>query len=386
MWCCGDRSALALFSGFGVLLCHGLCPPVASLCGVCCDLNLALLQTCVERSANWPAAYFWLPHPGSVWTLLYYLCVGLLLNLRSRRSACWGWASAAVAWGLITVVSLRWSGIAPPTSLRATFLAVGHGTCVLLEMPAGQNLLYDCGRRGPPEPATDIVARYLWRRRIRRLEGVILSHADADHYNLLPGLLERFRIECVYVAPSLWDGPSASLAALRQDLRSRGVTIHEVQSRDNLPAPSGCRLRILHPSGLRRPAATDNALSLVLSVQCRGGSLLLPGDLEGRGLDEVLQQQPPAADLMMAPHHGSPASDPQRVLAWSAARWMVVSGQEPRDLRVLRSRIGASGVGLLHTAVDGAVVVTIDDDQLHVESFFHPAARYASAKRYDRCP
>ena len=33
----------------------------------------------------------------------------------------------------------------------------------------------------------------LWHRGITRIDGMILSHADVDHYNAVPGLLERFR-------------------------------------------------------------------------------------------------------------------------------------------------------------------------------------------------
>lgn len=378
--------ALALFSGFGVLLCHALCPPAAHLCAVCCDLNLAVLQAGVERAAHWPAAYAWIPSPGPVWTLGYYLVIGPLLTLRSRRSVCWGWATTATAWALVTAVCLHGSGIAPPTQLRATFLSVGHGTCVLLEMPAGYNLLYDCGRRGPPESATDSVARYLWWRRIRHIDAIVLSHADADHYNLLHGLLERFRVGCVYVPPDLWDQPSLSLAAVRQDILSHGVPMREVRMRDELPAPPGCRLRVLHPSGESLHTATDNAQSLVLTVHCNSSTLLLPGDLEKQGLDRLLQQPPPAADLIMAPHHGTPTSEPQRLLAWSPAPWMVVSGQDARDLRRLRSRLACAGVGLWHTAHHGAVFVTVSNGRLRVDSFLHPIDRYASAKRYDRCP
>ena len=42
--------------------------------------------------------------------------------------------------------------------LQCTFLAVGHGTCVVLEFPGGQTLLYDAGSLGSPESAANIVS------------------------------------------------------------------------------------------------------------------------------------------------------------------------------------------------------------------------------------
>ena len=104
---------------------------------------------------------------------------------------------------------------------------MGHGTCVVLETPDGQTLLYDAGSLGPPEFATESVAGYLWQRGIMRIDGIILSHADVDHYNAVPGLLERFRVGAVYVSPVMFDwygatGPERGAAGVaRRDRRGR---------------------------------------------------------------------------------------------------------------------------------------------------------------------
>src|SRR5207344_1165443 len=104
-------------------------------------------------------------------------------------------------------------GVAPPIGractvrhdMRVSFVAMGHGACVVLETPDGRTLLYDAGSLGSPEYATQSVAGYLWDRGILRIDGIILSHADIDHYNAVPGLLERFRVGAVYVSPMMFD-------------------------------------------------------------------------------------------------------------------------------------------------------------------------------------
>ena len=53
-------------------------------------------------------------------------------------------------------------------------------------------MLYDAGRFGSPVMGTHSIAGFLWSRGITHLDAVILSHADVDHYNALPGLIERF--------------------------------------------------------------------------------------------------------------------------------------------------------------------------------------------------
>ena len=59
------------------------------------------------------------------------------------------------------------------------------------------------------------MAGYLWSRGITHVDAAVISHADADHYNALPSLLEQFSIGAVYVSPVMFAEPSVALSALR---------------------------------------------------------------------------------------------------------------------------------------------------------------------------
>ncbi len=78
--------------------------------------------------------------------------------------------------------------------MRCTFLAVGHGGCTVLEAPDGRTLLYDAGALGGPEGDRPPNLAFLWHRGISRIDEVFLSHADLDHFNGLPALLDRFAV------------------------------------------------------------------------------------------------------------------------------------------------------------------------------------------------
>ena len=79
-------------------------------------------------------------------------------------------------------------------AVLARSLPVGHGGCTVLETPDGRTLLYDAGALAGPEVTRRQIAPFLWSRGIRRIDEVILSHADLDHFNGLPSLLDRFAI------------------------------------------------------------------------------------------------------------------------------------------------------------------------------------------------
>ena len=72
---------------------------------------------------------------------------------------------------------------------------------------------------------------------------------------------------------------------------------------------------------------SDNANSLVLMVQYLDHRILLTGDLESPGLDDVLAEQPIACDVLLVPHHGSRLGSPESLAAWSTPRWAVISGR-----------------------------------------------------------
>src|SRR5438128_7169068 len=105
----------------------------------------------------------------------------------------WSWCVLALLVWL--TVGLANSAARPRADeLRCTFLAVGHGGCVVLETADGRTLLYDVGSLGGPEMTRRHLAPFLWQRGIRRIDEVFLSHADLDHFNGLTALLERFAL------------------------------------------------------------------------------------------------------------------------------------------------------------------------------------------------
>ncbi len=64
-------------------------------------------------------------------------------------------------------------------TLEGDVLAIGHGLAVVLQLPAGQTILYDCGRMGDPRVGRRIIAPALWSHGLTRVDSVYLSHADA---------------------------------------------------------------------------------------------------------------------------------------------------------------------------------------------------------------
>lgn len=103
----------------------------------------------------------------------------------------------------------------------------------------------------------------------------------------------------------------------------------------------------------------DNANSIVLLIEFAGCRILLPGDLESPGLDDVLAEEPIDVDVAMAPHHGSARSSPAGFAAWCRPEHIIISGGHGRDAGEATALYQDASAKVLHTAEVGAVSVTL---------------------------
>ena len=92
----------------------------------------------------------------------------------------WAWGCLGLWLVFAAVLGHRF---APRDQLVCTVVSVGHGAAAILEMPGGPVMLCDAGRMGSPIGGARDISTCLWSRKIKRLDAIVLSHADADHFN-----------------------------------------------------------------------------------------------------------------------------------------------------------------------------------------------------------
>ena len=321
-------TSLALLAAGLALGLSAIAEPLGAPCAWICSVLLSWTERIVRWGAERSWGHWFVAGPTWQWALVFYALLGLAVAATVgrwplRRGAWWalaGW----VTWGLALSVFPQRNG----SALEADVLAVGHGLAVIVQTDDGRTLLYDCGRMGEPSVGRRIVAPALWSRGITRIDELILSHADSDHYNGLPDVLERFAIGAVRIAPGFGGAKNPGAEQLLARVRARGIAVRPIAGGDHW-AWGRARFDVRHPAAGWLPEASDNARSVVLDIEAYGRHALLTGDLEREGLPALKARPGPPIDVFLSPHHGGRSANPAWLYAWARPAQVVVSQRPP---------------------------------------------------------
>jgi competence protein ComEC len=398
--------AVAMAWGFLCLVTATVSATLAAACGWACDGTLRCIGAVVSWAAGLPGGYWWVAGPPAWWVAGWYVLLAaiLLVVSRERLTRISTWGTVAAAW-----VVVGWAGVAAPrlsclqhaelrgsqhAGMRTVVAAMGHGCGIVVRSPTGRCLVYDAGRLGAPSAARRAMAGVLWHEGVSRIDTLVISHADTDHFNAVPELLERFAVREMVVPPPFLESDSWAVREVLRLARAAGIPVRSATAGESFALDPLCRVRVLHPTAssddphvhevalkdARGDAiATDNETSLVLAVESAGRRLLLTGDLEGQSLARFIASDPDSCDVLVAPHHGSRTSLPPDIARATAADWVIVSGVGAAgwpEVREAYSRARGDGdrVAVVKTGADdastgGAIAVEFTASTVRVEQF-----------------
>lgn len=348
---------VVLWCGYALLFCGLFIPPLTPVFGFLFDNGLSFFLAIVDGAQRLSWGHQFVPGPANWWLVGFYaLLVAAIFGGPQRGVRRWG------ARGMLCFCVLGLAVAVIPHNgpqLRCTFFSVGHGSAILVELPGGRTLLYDAGQLHDAGRTERIIENGAWELGIGRLDAVVLSHADVDHFNAVPGLMDKLPVAGVYVSPSLLDTRQPAVVALCDAIISSGIPLHSLGTDDQLLLDDDVDIRVLVPAGDVQ-GGSDNANSLVLSIEYRERVILLTGDLEGEGLLALFATPSRDVDVLSSPHHGSLAANTSDLAAWCRPQWVIASGGRKSPTTALREIYGP-GTDVLSTWTSGAVTVTIDD-------------------------
>lgn len=233
---------------------------------------------------------------------------------------------------------------------KINVLDVGQGLSVVV-MRNHKVLIYDVGGAFPSgfNMAEAVVLPFLNKHGVKNIDTLIISHFDNDHAGSLPQLKAAIDIE------------------------------HIITTKDKCHQSLDVKWYNLQIQSLWPPSAdsqSDNDTSCVIRISDGNWTILLPGDISRAVESKLAVQQKSliAADILIAPHHGSNTSSSNKFLwAVDAAHVVFSVGylnrwQFPKQDVVNRYVAGTSST-LYSTAETGQITFTLSESQIKVETY-----------------
>ena len=241
---------------------------------------------------------------------------------------------------------------------------VGQGDAILLRLGESA-VLVDAGP--DPETAREVLLPRLARLGVKRLDGLVLTHADADHIGGAADILKALPVATVWMASSRQDHPL--LSVIEDAARQGGTRIEEPVDGQALGWHPAVSVQV--NIAARSAASGDNNQSMVLRVRYGESDFLLTGDIE-RAAERALVDAGGGmeADVLKVAHHGAGTSSSPEFLAAVKPQVAVISAglgnafNHPRD-EVLR-RLRGVGAHVYRTDLAGDVVVRTDGHEITV--------------------
>lgn len=260
----------------------------------------------------------------------------------------------------------------PAHNLQITFLDVGQGDGICMELPDGRVYLMDGGSSDVSKVGNYRLVPFLKAKGIRKIDAVFLSHGDADHINGIAELLEekQMSIDCICLPAG---AEQEEFVEIRDLARARNISVRTIQAGD-FWENNGAKFWCLNPADV---TASGNAASMVLYMKYQDFSMLLTGDLEGGGEKSVAALLRSNAitgiSVLKVAHHGSKNSTKEEFLRQCSPAVAVISCGEHNTYghphKETLERLNDMGTAIYRTDCSGAVQITVSGSRMKVTEY-----------------
>lgn len=242
--------------------------------------------------------------------------------------------------------------------LTVHFIDVGYGDSIFVEFPHGGNMLVDGGN----QKAGIRVADYLKRKKVKRLDLVVVTHPHPDHIEGLFPVVRKYKIGRIIANEDISE--SKNYLSFFKIIREKGIEFKQVKRGDIIDRFKEAEVEIFHPDKLTGDWNND---SLVMKLTYRKVSFLFTSDIGKEICDELAgyYNEKLKSSVLKAPYHGKSASagfirkvSPElAVVSVGPSMWGGPSQEALAQYENLK-------VPLLRTDEKGTVVIKTDGEKL----------------------
>ncbi len=322
----------SLGAGFLSIFFISIRPEISSFLLQTGALGLGAAMNVAAYFSSWSFSTIWLPTPPS-WLILIYF-IALLVFTYSVWKKRWVWFPAG-----FTLAVCLWLLVYPPQRYPAkddiffdiTYLDIGQGSATLLEFSSGFRVLIDGGGSSFASTTVGerIIAPFLWKKGIREIDAIAITHPDSDHYNGLEFIIRHFSPKILWARDT--EGHDRNFKQLIHLAQQQGMALVIPGPDDSLLEGEESLICLTNLADQGNAAENNGSRNignsgLILKACANQLCALFPGDI-GRDREHFLvaQEYDVQADVLLSPHHGSNTSNSSQFLTAVAPKYLIVS-------------------------------------------------------------
>ena len=199
-------------------------------------------------------------------------------------------------------------------TFQINFIDVGQGDCTYIKTFSGKNIIIDGGEgnTGQYDYGEKVVLPYLLDRKVKKIDYMIISHADSDHIGGLFAIVKNIKIDKILIGiqPQI----SEQYVELLDIANEKNIEVVELKAGNRLNVEKDVFVDVLWPK--ENEFIEENALnnnSLVFKISYKNFSILFTGDIEEVAEKEILNLYKENLNILNATilkvaHHGSKTS------------------------------------------------------------------------------
>jgi len=359
--------------------CVIVCSAIKTVVIYTVKIILAYMEICCRMFEKLPFQDGFLGSP-SKWQIAVYALFLLTAIIGKKLPSLF--CRKMILLSAITILTMR-TGF----GMQVTMLDVGQGDGIVIRNDNGRIYLYDCGSSDVSMVGKYRLLPFLRYKGYGKIQGIFISHMDKDHTNGILELLQRakeenMKISYLFLPESVkYIMEDIKKVTEMEELANQNGTQVKYLEQGDVVTDGKLKFCCLYPGeteGVNLNKDERNNKSQVLFVEYKDFSMLLTGDVEKEGENEILQYVKQnggklKCDVLKVAHHGSSGSSSVDFLEYINPDLSLISCGEGNSYghphKETLERLENAGSRILSTKESGQLTLKIRKKKVEVVEY-----------------
>lgn len=267
---------------------------------------LNILLSISDFFAKLPHSLCHTTHPSIIQILLYYVILGLIIYVLKKRTEVKKLVITTTA--LILILVLSATVHLPNRNFEIISFDVGNADAFLLKTPQNKYFIIDTGKmgyNGSRSQADIIILKYLRDKGIKNIEGLIITHFDADHAGGAVDLINNLTIKNVYVN-STTDNKRIAKEIYKTVNKKNHTKLILAKNDNTIYSEENIKIKTIKadiPQHGHDSEANEN--SVMALIESYNSTFLFTGDAGTRAFENIKSYLPQNITMLKVGHHGA---------------------------------------------------------------------------------